>query len=199
MGYIPFGTSPRLCSKPFTGVQCLEVLSCNLRPVFTRNRLLVYNVLKCYLAVFAPFLLETVYRCTMSWSVILLASPRLCPKPLTGVQCLEVLSCDLRPAIARNRLLVYNVLKCYLAVFAPSLFVTSTVIHCPGMSSKRAKGTIFSKSASFASASYKEKTHARKCKAAKTKNTKIHWTLNKLTAKTTNKYKKTANHFAVSI
>ena len=25
-----------------------------LRPVFARNRLLVYNVLKCYLAVFAP-------------------------------------------------------------------------------------------------------------------------------------------------
>ena len=72
MGYIPFGASPRLCSKPFTGVQCLEVLSCGLRPrhypkpftgvqclevlscglrlVFTRNRLLVYNVLQNRLA-----------------------------------------------------------------------------------------------------------------------------------------------------
>ena len=105
----------------------------------------------------------------------------------------------LRPVFARNRLLMYNVLKCYLAVFAPSLFVTSTVVHCHGMLPKRAKGTIFSKSASFASASHKGKTHTRKCKAAKTNNTKIHWTLNKLTAKTTNKYKKTANHFAVSI
>ena len=77
----------------------------------------------------------------------------------------------LRPVFARNRLLVYNVLKCYLAVFAPPLPVTSTVVHCPGMSSKRAKGTIFAKSASFANASYKGKTHARKCKAAKTNNT----------------------------
>ena len=25
MGYIPFGASPRLCSKPFTGVQILGV------------------------------------------------------------------------------------------------------------------------------------------------------------------------------
>ena len=99
------------------------------------------------------------------------ASPRLCSKPLTGVQCLEVLSCGLRPVFTRNRLLVYNVLKCYLAVFAPPLPVTSTVVHCPGMSSKRAKGTIFAKSASFANASYKGKTHARKCKAAKTNNT----------------------------
>ncbi|MES4921041.1 hypothetical protein ABVC70_03715 [Hoylesella timonensis] len=37
-----------------------------LRPVFARNRLLVYNVLKCYLAIFAPSLLETAYWCTMS-------------------------------------------------------------------------------------------------------------------------------------
>ena len=35
-------------------------------------------------------------------------------------------------------------------VFAPPLPVTSTVVHCPGMSSKRAKGAIFAKSASFA-------------------------------------------------
>ena len=127
------------------------------------------------------------------------ASPRLCSKPFTGVQYLEVLSCGLRPVFARNRLLVYNVLKCYLAGFAPPLPVTSTVVHCPGLLSMCAKGTIFSKSASFASASHKGKTHTRKCKAAKTNNTKIHLTLNKLTAKTTNKYKKTANHFAVSI
>ena len=102
MGYIPFGASPRLCSKPLTGVQCLEVLSCGLRPVIARNRLLVYNDLKWYLAGFAPSLLETVYWCTMSWSVIVWASPRLCSKSLTGVQCLEVLSCELRPAIVRN-------------------------------------------------------------------------------------------------
>ena len=102
------------------------------------------------------------------------ASPRLCSKPFTDVQCLEVLACDLRPAITRNRLLVYNVLKYYLAVFAPPLPVTSTVVHCHEMSSKRAKGTIFLKSAPFARASYKGKTHARKCKAAKTNNTKIH-------------------------
>ena len=50
MGYIPFGASPRLCQKPFTGVQCPEVLSCGLRPVITRNRLLVYNVLQNRLA-----------------------------------------------------------------------------------------------------------------------------------------------------
>ena len=43
MGYIPFGASPRLCSKPFTDVQCLEVLSCGIRPAIARNRLLVYN------------------------------------------------------------------------------------------------------------------------------------------------------------
>ena len=73
-----------------------------LRPVFARNRLLMYNVLKCYLAIFAPSLLETAYWCTMSWSVILRSSPRFCSKPFTGVQCLEVLSCWLRPAIARN-------------------------------------------------------------------------------------------------
>ena len=36
-----------------------------LRPAFTRNRLLEYNVLKCYLAGFAPSLLETAYWCTM--------------------------------------------------------------------------------------------------------------------------------------
>ena len=73
-----------------------------LRPVFARNRLLEYNVLKCYLAGSAPSLLETAYWCTMSWNVILRASPRLCSKPLTDVQCLEVLSCGLRPAFVRN-------------------------------------------------------------------------------------------------
>ena len=51
------------------------------------------------------------YRLPMvlPWAIFLLrASPRLCSKSLTGVQCLEVLSCGLRPAIVRNRLLVYN-------------------------------------------------------------------------------------------
>ena len=49
MGYIPFGASPRLCSKPFTCVQCLGVLSCGLRSVIARNRLLVHNFLECHL------------------------------------------------------------------------------------------------------------------------------------------------------
>ena len=48
LGYIPFGASPRLCSKPFTSVQCLEVLSCGLRPAVARN-------INC---------------CTLSWNVI---------------------------------------------------------------------------------------------------------------------------------
>ena len=105
----------------------------------------------------------------------------------------------LRPVFARNRLLVYNILKCYLAGFAPPLPVTSTVVHCPGLLSMCAKGTIFAKSVSFSRTSYKETTHARNCKATKINNTKIHWTLNEVTTKTTNKYKKTANQFAVSI
>ena len=49
-----------------------NVLKCYLAvfaPAITRNRLLVYNVLKCYLAVFASSLLETVYWCTMSCKI----------------------------------------------------------------------------------------------------------------------------------
>ena len=74
-----------------------------LRPVFARNRLLVYNVLKCYLAVFAPAITRN------------------------RLLVYNVLKCYLAvfaPAITRNRLLVYNVLKCYLAVFASSLLET---------------------------------------------------------------------------
>ncbi|WP_229039204.1 hypothetical protein, partial [Hoylesella timonensis] len=63
-----------------------------LRPVIARNRLLVYNVLECHLAVFAPTLLVAVYRCIMSWSVILLSfSPQLLITSVAG-QYLGVLS-----------------------------------------------------------------------------------------------------------
>ena len=42
----------------------------------TDSGLLVRNVSECYLAVFAPSLLVTVYWCTMCWSVTLRSSPR---------------------------------------------------------------------------------------------------------------------------